>query len=107
MQQRMLLQQISFEAEQQQIELDNLKLQTARQELEARNRNNLLFAAAVSLLIIGVLAIYLRRQLSIKHAKEIELLAVTERLEAAQEKLHHLVSTDHLTGIANRRCFDE
>ena len=106
MQQRMLLQQISYEAEQQQIELDNLKLQTARQELEARNRNNLLFAAAASLLIIGLLAVYLRRQLTIKHAKEVELLAVTERLEAAQEKLNQLVSTDHLTGIANRRCFD-
>ncbi len=106
MQQRMLLQQISYEAEQQQIELENLKLQAARQQLEARNRNNLLLAAAASLLIIATLAVYLRRQLSIKRAKEIELLAVTERLEAAQEKLNHLVSTDHLTGIANRRCFD-
>ena len=106
MQQRMLLQQISYEAEQQQLELDKLKLQTERQDLEVKNRNNLLFAATVSLLIIGVLAAYLRRQLTIKHAKELELLAVTERLEAAQEKLHQLVSTDHLTAIANRRFFD-
>jgi diguanylate cyclase (GGDEF)-like protein len=106
MQQRMLLQQISYEAEQQQLELDKLKLQTERQDLEAKNRNNLLFAATVSLLIIGVLAAYLRRQLTVKHAKELELLAVTERLETAQEKLRQLVSTDHLTAIANRRFFD-
>ncbi len=106
MQQRMLLQQISYEAEQQQHELDKLKLQTERQDLEAKNRNNLLFAAAFSLLIIGGLAAYLRRQLTVKHAKEIELLAVTERLESAQEKLNQLVSTDHLTAIANRRFFD-
>ena len=106
MQQRMLLQQISYEAEQQQLELDKLKLQTERQELEAKNRNNLLFAATVSLLIIGVLAAYLRRQLTVKHAKELELLAVTERLETAQEKLRQMVSTDHLTAIANRRFFD-
>ena len=105
-QQRMLLQQISYEAEQQQLELDKLKLQTERQNLEAKNRNNLLFAATVSLLIIGVLAAYLRRQLTVKHAKELELLAVTERLETAQEKLRQLVSTDHLTAIANRRFFD-
>ena len=105
-QQRMSLQQISYEAEQQQLELERLKLQTARQELAARNRNNLLLAAAVSLLTIGVLAIYLRRQLSIKHAKELELLAVTKRLEATQDKLNQLVSTDHLTAIANRRFFD-
>jgi diguanylate cyclase (GGDEF)-like protein len=106
MQQRMLLQQISYEAEQQQLELDKLKLQTERQDLEAKNRNNLLFATTVSLLIIGVLAAYLRRQLTVKHAKELELLAVTERLETAQEKLRQMVSTDHLTAIANRRFFD-
>ena len=105
-QQRMSLQQISYEAEQQQLELERLKLRAARQELAARNRNNLLLAAAVSLLTIGVLAIYLRRQLSIKHAKELELLAVTKRLEATQDKLNQLVSTDHLTAIANRRFFD-
>ena len=105
-QQRMLLQQISYEAEQQQLELDKLKLQAERQQLEAKNRNNLLFAATVSLLVIGVLAAYLRRQLTIKHAKELELLAVTQRLEAAQDKLNQLVSTDHLTAIANRRFFD-
>jgi diguanylate cyclase (GGDEF)-like protein len=104
--QRAVLQQISYDAEIKQHEIDSLKIQAERSDLEARNRENLLMASFVSLIFFGALALYLRQQLSIKHKKEQELVAVTNRLEAAREQLNHLVETDYLTDVANRRSFD-
>ena len=37
----------------------------------------------------------------------VELENLRRKLEAANEKLQHLCTTDDLTGLANRRCFDE
>jgi diguanylate cyclase (GGDEF)-like protein/PAS domain S-box-containing protein len=45
----------------------------------------------------------------IDHQKQIEEVAreKTERLEVATRQLELLARKDHLTGLANRRCFDE
>ena len=104
---RIALQQVSYDTEKQQQEIDELTRQAERKALEGRNRDNLLLLAALSLLLLGAIALYLRQQLQIKHKKEQELLAVTKRLEEAKEKLAQLAKTDYLTNLANRRHFDE
>ena len=104
---RIALQQVSYDTEKQRQEIDELTRQAERKALEGRNRDNLLLLAALSLLLVGAIALYLRQQLKIKHKKEQELLAVTKRLEEAKELLAQLAKTDHLTNLANRRHFDD
>lgn len=104
--QRILLQQISLEAERMQHEMDLLKQQAEVKSFDARNREKLLFAAGISLFFFGIAALYFHLQLLEKRKKEQELLAVTHRLEETTKRLNQLVETDHLTTIANRRQFD-
>ena len=52
-------------------------------------------------------ALKLKKEMDRREAREQKLLEVTKQLEEAVEKLNRLSSLDGLTGIANRRCFDE
>jgi sigma-B regulation protein RsbU (phosphoserine phosphatase) len=49
----------------------------------------------------------LRRELSEKKQAEVKLQATVQELSRVTRFLEKLVNTDGLTGIANRRCFDE
>lgn len=51
--------------------------------------------------------IELLRQLSTQVAIAIQQAHLYEKLEAANQKLHQLASSDGLTQVANRRCFDQ
>lgn len=53
------------------------------------------------------MALAVRREQESRKARERELLAVTQQLEIANRKLTELTRTDGLTGVANRRHFDE
>jgi len=106
MQQRIVLQQISYDGERNQNEIDILKRQAELNALHAHNRDNLLLACAISLFLFGLLLIYLRQQLLVRRRKEQELLTVTHRLVEAKQRLNQLAETDHLTSLANRRYFD-
>jgi len=52
-------------------------------------------------------ALRLKHETARRKARETELLEVTRQLQAANERLLHLTFLDGLTGIANRRHFDE
>ncbi len=52
-------------------------------------------------------ALRLKREIDGRKAREQELLEVTRQLEAANESLRLQTSRDGLTGVANRRHFDE
>jgi len=52
-------------------------------------------------------ALRLKHETARRKARETELLEVTRQLQAANERLKHLTFQDGLTGIANRRHFDE
>src|SRR5471032_117746 len=67
--------------------------------------------SAVAALVVGLLVLLFRwaaRRLNAR-ARELEtlLLERTEALRIAQHKLANLSATDSLTGIANRRCYDD
>jgi len=52
-------------------------------------------------------ALRLKHETSRRKARETELLEVTRQLQAANERLQNLSFLDGLTGIANRRHFDQ
>ena len=52
-------------------------------------------------------ALRLKHETARRKARETELLEVTRQLEAANERLQNLSLLDGLTGIANRRHFDQ
>ena len=52
-------------------------------------------------------ALRLKHETARRKAREIELLEVTRQLQAANESLQNLSLLDGLTGIANRRHFDQ
>ncbi len=52
-------------------------------------------------------ALRLQREMAYRNAWEKELVKLTEQLQEANKKLNKLSNTDALTGIANRRLFDE
>lgn len=52
-------------------------------------------------------ALRLKREIDHRKAREQELLKLTKQLEEANQKLHDLSILDGLTGIANRRRFNE
>jgi len=61
---------------------------------------------AVELLARVELALSLKRELDCRSSRE-ELMEVVRQLEEVNQKLLYLSSLDGLTGIANRRSFDE
>jgi diguanylate cyclase (GGDEF)-like protein len=52
-------------------------------------------------------ALRLKQEMDRRKARERELLEVTEQLEAANQQLRRISQQDGLTGLANRRHFDE
>lgn len=52
-------------------------------------------------------ALKLKHEIARRKARELELIEVTRQLQAANEKLQNLSYFDGLTGIANRRSFDQ
>lgn len=53
------------------------------------------------------LALTVRREKAQRQAREAELLEMSRKLEAANRQLLELSRTDALTGVANRRSFDD
>jgi diguanylate cyclase (GGDEF)-like protein len=52
-------------------------------------------------------ALTLKHELDQRHARQLELMQMTNRLRAMNEELERLSTEDPLTGVANRRMFDE
>jgi len=52
-------------------------------------------------------ALRLKQEMDIRKARELELLSIKKELEEANRELHRLAREDGLTGLANRRYFEE
>ena len=65
-----------------------------------------LLLAVLVLLLAACSILHFRRQVRLRQEKERELQQVTKELQAANERLSHLATTDSLTKLANRHRFD-
>jgi len=61
----------------------------------------------IELLARIAVALKLQQEMAYRNAWEKELIKLTDQLKEANEKLNRLSMTDALTGIANRRLFDD
>ncbi|MGK2859804.1 MAG: two-component regulator propeller domain-containing protein [Thermoanaerobaculia bacterium] len=66
-----------------------------------------LAAVGVLLLLWGILRLRVRQLVEHRQELQLQVEQRTAELEAANQRLQHLSATDALTGVANRRRFDE
>lgn len=66
-----------------------------------------LVAIGILLLLWGILLLRVRHLVEHRQELQLQVEQRTAELEAANQRLRHLSATDALTGVANRRRFDE
>ncbi len=99
--------EVRYKVEQRERQLEVMTLDARLQEAQLRQRTLLLLATAVGLAFacLGVLIAW--RGYRVKSRLERELDSRNHELEQAVEQIGRLARTDSLTGLWNRRAFDE
>jgi diguanylate cyclase (GGDEF)-like protein len=96
-----------YRVEQSERQVELLSLEGALQQATLRQRNLLLMLLAAGLLLCTVVALLAWRGYRIERKHELALSARNQELESALARIAELARTDPLTGLANRRAFEE
>ncbi len=99
--------EVKYEVEQRERQLELVTLDAALQEVELRQRTMLLLATAIGLAFACSGALIAWRGYRAKSKLERELDSRNQELEQAVEQIGRLARTDSLTGLWNRRAFEE
>lgn len=99
--------EVRYKVEQRERQLEVMTLDARLQEAQLRQRTLLLLATAVGLALACLGALIAWRGYRVKSRLERELDSRNQELEQAVEQIGRLARTDSLTGLWNRRAFDE
>jgi len=99
--------EVKYEVEQHERQLELMRLDAQLREVQLRQRTYLLLATAIGLAFACFAALAAWRGYRIKAGLERTLDARNQDLELAVEEIGRLARTDSLTGLLNRRAFDE
>ncbi len=99
--------EMRYRVEQRERQLEVLTLDAALQEARLRQRTLMLVATGAALLLASLAALLAWRGYRIEVQMEKKLTARNESLEAALKQISHMARTDPLTGLWNRRAFEE
>jgi diguanylate cyclase (GGDEF)-like protein len=99
--------EMRYQVEQHERQLEVLTLDAALQEARLRQRTIMLVATAAALLLASLAALLAWRGYRTEVRLEKKLTAHNESLEAALNQINHMARTDPLTGLWNRRAFEE
>lgn len=99
--------EVRYEVERSEADLSLLRLQSELQSTQIRQRNQLVVALLVILLVAVIAAIGALRSYRIKAGLERDLALRNRELEKALDHINDLASHDSLTGLLNRRALEE
>lgn len=99
--------EVSYKVEQRERQLELMTLDAELQEARLQQRNMLLVAAAIALGLVSLGGLLAWRGYRIEVQLERKLAARNTALERALKEISILARTDSLTGLWNRRAFEE
>lgn len=99
--------EVRYEVERSEADLSLLRLQSELQSTQIRQRNQLVVALLVIVLVALMAAVGALRSYRIKAALERDLALRNRELEKALDHINDLASHDSLTGLLNRRALEE
>ncbi len=99
--------EVKYEVEQHERQLERMRLDAQLSEVQLRQRTHLLLATAIGLAFACLGALAAWRGYRVKAGLERTLDVRNQDLERAVEEIGRLARTDSLTGLLNRRAFDE
>jgi len=99
--------EVRYRVEQQEREIELLELDRELQAADLRQRNLLLIGAIIALVLVTLLLLVAWRGFTVKSRLERELGRRNDELGEALGTITRLAREDSLTGLLNRRGFDE
>lgn len=99
--------EVKYKVEKRERQLELMTLDSRLQETQLRNRTLMLLATAVALALSCLGGLIAWRGYRTKRGLEHELASRNQALETALEQISTLARTDELTGLWNRRAFEE
>ena len=99
--------EVRYQVEQTARQLNLLRLETELQAAEIRQRDFILVAVVTALILVLLIALITWRSYRMKSLLQQDLAVRNSELNKAIEKVNHLANRDSLTGLLNRRAFQE
>lgn len=99
--------EVQYQVEQQASEMAMLQLQNELQATQLNQRESLLIVAGIALLTIFAGSLVTWRNYRVKSQLQRDLAVRNQELKDAVEQVTHLANRDSLTGLLNRRSFEQ
>lgn len=99
--------EMRYQVEQTDRALNLLRLENELQAAEIRQQDFMLLATATALILVLVIALIAWRSYRMKALLQHDLTLRNKKLNEAVERVNHLANRDSLTGLLNRRAFQE
>lgn len=99
--------EMRYQVEQTTRELNLLRLENELQAAEIRQQDFMLLATATALILVLIIALVTWRSYRMKSMLQQDLTLRNKKLNEAVERVNHLANRDSLTGLLNRRAFQE